>query len=489
MELPNDVLLRTDRLRTNFYTFEGTVRALNGVSMEVKRGETLGLVGESGCGKSVTVRSIAQVVQEPGRIEAGSVYFAGRAETVDLLAKDERYMTGIRGNDISMIFQEAGSALNPVLSIGDQIGESLYFHRLPEMLSRAITDVGKGGAGGRGNRRSVGSSIGRRAETDDDVGRSGDGSAGRGAGTDVRSGDGSAAPGDPDGRSGPVAPQVRQGGVPSRGRLGPFVSLALRLLQGDARHIERGAGRPSAPTPYRAYFGRLVGRLPIVRRYRRRVEAVVRGEVIALLRDLGVPNPEVVVDRYPHELSGGMQQRVVIAIALACNPTLLIADEPTSNLDVTIQAQILALIKELKRTRIESVLFITHDLGVVAEVCDRVTVMYAGDVCETAKVRDLFHNPRHPYTEGLLASVPKEDTQDSLATIPGAVPNLVHPPAGCRFHPRCPYATDRCGSEKPAPVDVAPGHTVACFRYTDASVEPSVSVSEAAATVKEAVHG
>jgi peptide/nickel transport system ATP-binding protein len=185
-----------------------------------------------------------------------------------------------------------------------------------------------------------------------------------------------------------------------------------------------------------------------------------------LLTELGIPNPDNIIDRYPHELSGGMQQRIVIAIALACHPELLIADEPTSNLDVTIQAQILDMIKELKQTTISSVLFITHDLGVIAEVCDRVSVMYAGDVCETATVKDLFKNPQHPYTKGLLNSVPKVDQGDKLATIPGIVPNLVTPPSGCRFHPRCPNAMEICKKEKPEIFELNDDHSMSCHLYT-----------------------
>lgn len=411
MELPENLLLRATNLRTSFYTFEGTVRALNGVDVEVRRGETFGLVGESGCGKSVTVRSIARIVQSPGKIEDGSVLFARGGKTVDLLAQSEEYMTTVRGNDISMIFQEAGSSLNPVLTIGDQVGESFYFHRLPEMLEKAI----------EGLHREMG--------------------------------------------EGPSFAKAAR-------------AISCRLLERDLTSVE---GASMLPMPvrstYRSFRRRLSGRIPVLRRYRRRLERVVRTEVIALLRELGVPNPEVVVDRYPHELSGGMQQRIVIAIALACQPVLLIADEPTSNLDVTIQAQILALIKKLKQSRITSVLFITHDLGVVSEVCDRVAVMYAGDVCEVATVDDLFRDPKHPYTRGLLRSVPKEDQSESLATIPGTVPNLVRPPSGCRFHPRCPRAHDVCRRAKPETVGIATEHSVACHLYSAAG-RPVTSVAE-----------
>jgi peptide/nickel transport system ATP-binding protein len=209
----------------------------------------------------------------------------------------------------------------------------------------------------------------------------------------------------------------------------------------------------------------LVKRVPVLKRYYKRLHKTIRGEVIDLLESLGVPNPHNIVDRYPHELSGGMQQRIVIAIALACHPRILIADEPTSNLDVTIQAQIIELIRRLKETSIASVVFITHDLGVVAEMCDRVTVMYAGDTAETAEVQELFRNPLHPYTRALMNSVPKEEQTEELATIPGTVPNLVHPPTGCRFHPRCPYAMEICKREKPPVTEYSPGHTVSCHLY------------------------
>jgi peptide/nickel transport system ATP-binding protein len=411
MKPKDGVLVQTKDLRTSFYTFEGVVKALNGVDIEVRHGETFGLVGESGCGKSVTVRSIARVVQSPGRIEGGSVYFNKDGATVDLLARSETYMGEIRGNEISMIFQEAGTSLNPVLSIGDQVGESFYFHRLPEMLEKTITKLHQ------------------------ELGH---------------------------------GPWYRQA----------MRAVACRLLEGDLRHIEEESilrlARDDRPVrTHQSLRRRLTGRIPVLRRYRRHLDRTVLQEVVALLTELGVPNPHVVVDRFPHELSGGMQQRIVIAIALACQPTLLIADEPTSNLDVTIQAQILQLIKELKETRISSVLFITHDLGVVAEVCDRVAVMYAGDVCEIAPVRALFNEPLHPYTVGLLRSVPKEEQSEELAGIPGTVPNLVNPPSGCRFHPRCSRRLAVCEREKPAMSQAADGHSVACHLYAQTDRELS----------------
>jgi peptide/nickel transport system ATP-binding protein len=236
----------------------------------------------------------------------------------------------------------------------------------------------------------------------------------------------------------------------------------------DAEAIDRqqALNRSRDRARPRGGLASIARRVPILRRYRRPLDATIRLHVVELLRSLGIPNPGNVVRRFPHELSGGMQQRIVIAIALACHPTLLVADEPTSNLDVTIQAQIVELLRELKRSTISSVLFITHDLGLVAEVCDRVTVMYAGDVSETAPVRELFRFPLHPYTQGLLASVPKAEQREELAMIPGVVPNLIQPPAGCRFHPRCPKRMDICAREKPPTLEHAPGHWVACHLYT-----------------------
>jgi peptide/nickel transport system ATP-binding protein len=426
-------LVRTEKLVTNFYTFEGVVRALNGVSLVVKEGETYGLVGESGCGKSVTVRSMMRIVPAPGRIDAGRILVfltpEDRRAGVDIVRRTEAYMESIRGCDISMIFQEPSAALNPVLTVSEQVEESYRFHRLDTILSEVIATV--------------------RAE--------------RGA-------------------LPPLAPA--RGWKALQEALFARELSALRRRDETLREIdaalaaleETGASTAAARraqlnrlrdrTRARSFAVAVARRTPVLRRYRRRLTADIRGHVVELMRSLGIANPENVARRYPHELSGGMQQRIVIAIALACHPTLLIADEPTSNLDVTIQAQIVELIRTLKKTTISSVLFITHDLGLVAEICDRVTVMYAGDVCETASVKDLFREPLHPYTRGLLAAVPRASGgKRDLATIPGAVPNLIHPPAGCRFHPRCAHAMETCRQEKPSLLEQGPGHHVACHLY------------------------
>ena len=425
-------LAETQDLHTNFYTFEGVVRALNGVNIVVSQGETYGLVGESGCGKSVTVRSMMRIVQAPGRIDSGRIVLflndQERARGIEIVKRTETYMESIRGSDISMIFQEPGAALNPVLSVLEQVAESYQFHRMEQMLEETLTEIEAAGKG-----RRFGSPLG--------------------AGAGVQAG---------------LFRRELAGIRRFEERVRQIDNELYQLENSsDSQSEERKLALNRSRDRARAHSGivAVARRVPFLRRYRRRLDATVRRHVVELLRTLGIPNPDNVVQRYPHELSGGMAQRIVIAIALACHPTLLIADEPTSNLDVTIQAQIVELIKELKRTIISSVLFITHDLGLVAEMCDRVTVMYAGDVSETATVRELFRNPLHPYSVGLLASVPKAEQGQELAMIPGAVPNLIAPPTGCRFHPRCPRRMDICSREKPLTVEHAPGHWVACHLY------------------------
>lgn len=382
----NDKLLETVNLRANFYTYEGVVKALNGVSLVINHGSTFGLVGESGCGKSVTARAIMRIVQEPGRIESGKilVFLSGdqEAQGVDLMRQSEAYMERLRGNHISMIFQEPNSALNPILTIEDQISESFLIHQQPDMC------------------REIAADLRRECER----------------------------------------------------RSSPLKRLHISLF-------ERQAERPDD------LLLRVLNATPMLKLWKRRLKRKAAQKSIEVLGKLGIANPEQVITRYPHEISGGMKQRVVIAIGLACCPTLLIADEPTSNLDVTIQAQILELIKELKKKYISSVLLITHDLGVVAETCDRVGVMYAGNVCEVADVGDLFRAPKHPYSAALLNAVPKLSHTGELASIEGSVPNLVHPPSGCRFHPRCPRVMPVCAANAPDTVEIAPNHFVACYLY------------------------
>ncbi len=429
-------LAETRDLFTNFYTFEGVVRALNGVSVVVNRGETYGLVGESGCGKSVTVRSLMRIVQQPGRIDSGKIVLflneANKSRGIEIVERTEAYMRSIRGSDISMIFQEPGAALNPVMSVQDQVGESYRFHRMEQMIGETLERLEQDRArlGAADPRRLV-----RRVQA-----------------VFLRA--------------------EREGHRRYAARVGEIDDELYRLEErqdAEASERKRALNHARDRAHPRGGSSAVARRVPFLRRYRRPLDATIRQHVVELLRSLGIPNPENVAERYPHELSGGMQQRIVIAMALACHPTLLVADEPTSNLDVTIQAQIVELIKELKRTAISSVLFITHDLGLVAEVCDRVTVMYAGDVSETALVKDLFRKPLHPYAQGLLASVPKVEQVDELSMIPGAVPNLIRPPEGCRFHPRCPKRMDICQREKPLTVEHEPDHWVACHLYPGSS--------------------
>jgi peptide/nickel transport system ATP-binding protein len=324
---PVENLLEIDDLRTYFFTREGVVRAVNGVSLAVKSGETLGVVGESGCGKSVTALSVLRLIPEPpGRIVSGAIRFQG----VDLLGLSEAEMRRIRGNEISMIFQEPMTSLNPVLTVERQIGETLMLHQ----------------------------------------------------GLDART---------------------------------------------------------------------------------------ARTRAIEMLRLVKIPEPERRARQYPHEMSGGMRQRVMIAMALACNPKLLLADEPTTALDVTIQAQILDLMRELKQKIGAAIVLITHDLGVVAEMAERVVVMYAGRKVEEAPVKELFRRPQHPYTVGLMTSVPHlgatrgRAEPPRLTEIPGMVPSLRDEIVGCAFAPRCPYATDRCRVEVPDFELKAPDHLAACF--------------------------
>lgn len=323
----NGNLLEVRGLRTQFFTEAGVVRAVDGVDFVVRRGEVLGLVGESGCGKSVTSLSVMKLVSRPGEIVEGEIVF----DDEDLVKKRESEMLHVRGNRISMIFQQPTSCLNPVFRVGDQLAEVLVIH---EGVSKE---------------------------------------------------------------------------------------------EGKKRAVD-------------------------------------------LLEMVGIPEPESRVNAYPHELSGGMAQRVMIAMALACVPELLIADEPTTALDVTIQAQILDLMRNLQTQTETSVILITHDLGVVAEMCDRVDVMYAGRIVEEADVEALFEDPKHPYTEALIGSTPVlGQAEKELVAIPGSVPNLIDLPAGCKFAPRCKARIEHdleiCTQQEPEVKEVAPGHKVRCWLY------------------------
>ena len=318
----SDFLLQVRDLKTYFYTEEGLARAVDGVSFELRGGETLGLVGESGCGKSVSALSIMRLVSDPpGKIESGQVLLRGR----DLLQLADEEMCAIRGDDIAMIFQEPMTSLNPVLTCGYQIMEAVILHQ--------------------------------------------------------------------------------------------------KVSKREARE-----------------------------------------RAIEMLKMVGIPAPEQRIDEYPHQLSGGMRQRVMIAMALSCNPDLLIADEPTTALDVTIQAQILELLQRLQEELHMAILMITHDLGVIAEMVDRVAVMYAGKIVEYTTTERLFDKPMHPYTRGLMQSIPRlDERRERLEIIPGMVPDARRFPSGCRFNLRCPLAEARCQREEPVLEEREEGHWVSCW--------------------------
>ncbi len=326
----NDILLEIQNLKTYFFMEEGVARAVDGMDLTMRRGSTLGLIGESGCGKSVTAFSILQLVPSPpGRITEGKILFEGE----DLLQKSPSEIRTIRGNEISMIFQEPMTSLNPVYTIGNQVMESFMAH---EKMSKKSA----------------------------------------------------------------------------------------------------------------------------------------REKAVEMLDMVGIPSPEKRAEDYPHQLSGGMRQRGMIAMALACHPKLLIADEPTTALDVTIQAQILRLINDLKEKIGMAVMMITHDLGVIAEVSDEVVVAYAGKAVEYADVVTLFKKSAHPYTQGLQNSIPRliDKRGKRLEAIAGMVPNPLDFPTGCRFHPRCQYTMQRCKSEEPPLYRIETNHLVRCFLYTDAEI-------------------
>ena len=315
-------LLEVKGLRTQFFTQDGVVHAVNGITYDIDEGETLGIVGESGCGKSVSVLSIMRLIpQPPGKIVGGEVWFDGR----NIMDLQEDEVRQVRGNRIAMIFQDPMTSLNPVLTVGTQVGEALQLH------------------------------------------------------------------------------------------------MGMDKAQARRRTIE-------------------------------------------LLDMVNIPEAADRVDDYPHQFSGGMRQRVMIAMALSCNPQLLIADEPTTALDVTIQAQIIDLVKKLKDDIGMAVIWITHDLGVVAGLAERVLVMYAGYIVEEAAVKELYGNPRHPYTLGLLASIPRlDELKEKLTPIEGLPPDLIDPPPSCPFAPRCRFRIDRCLEENPTLAPVGPGHRIACW--------------------------
>ena len=368
-------------LDLRFYTYEGVVEALDKVKLYIKNGETIGVVGETGCGKSVTGLSELVLVPPPGRIEGGKILLKKDEKWLDLLRQREAYMRTVRGNDISMIFQDPKSALNPVYTVKQQISEAILHHRVRELCQKLL-------------------------EEDREAVESG--------------------------------------------------------KKGTLSHREKKTLEKMLKNP-KALSIRFRSKIPFLNSFKRKIKDEVTKEVVKMLKDMRIPDPERVAEMYPHELSGGMAQRAVIAMALSCNPKLLIADEPTTNLDVTVQLQILTLIKDLKKEYGMTIQYITHDMGVIAEMCDRVAVMYAGNVVELAEVLEMFKNPLHPYTRALLECIPRPGC--AFTSIEGTVPSLVDPPRGCRFHDRCSYAMEVCLKEKPVFIQVKKDHYVLCHLY------------------------
>jgi len=382
-------LIKIRDLTVRFHTYEGVVYAIDDLDMDIRQGETLGIVGETGSGKTMTALAILRLVPYPGKIESGSIVLLGRDHQsgLELLKLKEDRMRSIRGNKISMVFQEPGAALNPVYTIGDQISEVFLLHRRQE--------------------------LGRLAKQ-------------------------------------------RVDNLLSNGS-GPAAAIRRPFWRWQNRLYSKIAERPNPLEP------RILTHIPLFRRLLWRLRNEAELLTVNMLKDVEIPDPARVAGRYPHELSGGMKQRAVIAMALACSPELLIADEPTTSLDVTIQAQMLELFRRIKVDKGASVLFITHNLGVASEVCDRVGVMYAGRLCEIASVEEMFLHPLHPYTKALLEAVPMPGRP--LQTIPGVLADALNPPPGCRFHPRCPSAMPICQQERPKPKEVSKDHIAACYLY------------------------
>jgi peptide/nickel transport system ATP-binding protein len=534
----DDYILEIEGLYTNFYTYQGVVKALDGIDLKIRKGETIGLVGETGCGKSVTARSILRLVQSPGKIERGSVYFQmppdvrakkeelwtsinkkedelaakisairksegdesanlkpllaelndwpggkkgflnGKKEVhgelydlrkellstisrYDLLNKSESYMQKIRGKYISIIFQEPMSSLNPVFTSGEQISETFLLHERKELADQVLKNIDERVAFLKSYKKMKKVFEEEAVCFDCDTVMGEDGICPECGGKKAKmvpksdslycSGCGTA-----------VSEDATV--CPSCG--GSFEAIHARGMQRFVLNRYRGLFKTMRKDPQATSL--TVARwTPFLRRYEKLAVAEAMKRSKEMLEMVRIPDPVNVLTSYPFELSGGMQQRVAIAMGLACSPTLLIADEPTTALDVTVQAQILKLMKDLQDKIDTSILLITHNLGVVAETCDRVGVMYAGVMAEIAPVREIFKEPLHPYTQGLVNSIPKlHETQARLDTIEGNVPNLVRPPSGCRFHPRCEYAMDICREKKPPMVEVRPGHLVTCHLYT-----------------------
>lgn len=504
---PN-VVLDIQDLKTYFFTYDGVVKALDGVTFKIRRGETTGLVGETGCGKSVTAFSITRLIPDPpGRVMSGKILF-GNADLLWNLENEAKFVPikdtnqvkvkrsfrrikasterlgAIRGRAIATIFQEPSQAMNPIFSVADQIGETLFLHRGVEIIDELLNatpdspEVGTAieklvEATREGNREIVHS---RAMAVGDAVHVRSFGSQAfylaRSAGPDSES----------------VRPGVER--ALHRLRLSSFrrsylaSQRRLNELQRELNRVyleEMSEGRSKGATRRRIATRRTIERLRhfyfgirgVHGTAHRPLKEELFWRAVSQLEGVQIANPVQVARGYPHELSGGMLQRVMIAMALCAEPAVLLADEPTTALDVTIQAQILELMRDLKTRIGTAILLITHDLAVIAEVADRVCVMYAGVIVEQGPVREVFRRPLHPYAQGLLASIPRVDQPEKeLASIPGSVPDLIYPPTGCRFHPRCPYAMPVCKESRPPMTIEGTEHEVACYLYKGPVASP-----------------
>ncbi|MHA1473993.1 MAG: ABC transporter ATP-binding protein [Promethearchaeota archaeon] len=372
-------LVQVRDLYTYFYTEEGVVKAVDGVSFNIGYKETLGLVGETGCGKSVTALSLVRLVRDPGKIKSGSIIFEGKK----ILELSETEMRNIRGDDITMIFQDPLNSLNPVFSVGKQISEAIILHQkefLKESLSKYKEDQAS-------------------------------------------------------------------------------IKVQIKYLK-EQMKLKKKEGMEEDPKN-KEKLNDLRKKIK-----KKKIKDIALDLSADILKKVGIADSREITKRYPHELSGGMRQRVMIAMGLSCHPKLLIADEPTTALDVTIQAQILRLMKLLKEEFSTSILMITHDLGVISEICEKVAVMYSGRIVEYGPVRKIFENPKHPYTNGLISAIPSAKNLDmDLTTIRGMVPNLIYPPEGCRFHPRCDHRMECCDNIIPRLLFNENNHFVSCHLF------------------------
>jgi len=495
-----EIVLKVNKLKTQFFVYDGIVKAIEDVSLTLHKGEVLGIVGETGCGKSVTAYSITKLIPDPpGRIVSGQIFlgnlnilrnidkeakiFTNRKRVkikrnTRLIKRNELFFNQIRGKYISMIFQEPMAALNPVYTIEDQIIETLVLHKRSYIL-----EVAQGAA------KNINKLIKFRQTMEEDQDINPEKVA------DLRE----YKPDIEKDFEGPLKEELFKLADSNKGTASFLKHLDLLIEEGNIYNKkpqkydrilnldkqmdnlrvellkEKDEIKVNSMEKKLANYSKKINLIKLSKQLKRNKKDPIileaRRESFGLLETVNIADAYGILKRYPHELSGGMLQRVVISIALANEPEILIADEPTTALDVTVQAQILEIMRQLQKNRGTSIILITHDLGVIAEMCDRVAVMYAGNIVEVGSVNEVFHNPKHPYTIGLLSSIPRIDNPDKkLRSIPGTVPNLINPPTGCRFNPRCPMAFEKCKIDVPLHIEVSPNHIVACHLFNGTEV-------------------